>query len=800
MPDPNAPNEHTRKSPPRAEPTDAPTGAWAAPADRAQPELAVPVRVGRFVVKAVLGTGTYGRVLLALDSEMGRQVAIKQPFGEGLKPEYRADFLKEARAAAVIDQHANVCPVYHIDTDGGLPYIVMRFVPGGTLKAIMERRGAFPAREAAAVAAQLARGLAAAHAKGVIHRDLKPANVLFDPGNGTYLLTDFGLARLASNAATATLGRGAHGTPFYMPPEQWGGREFGPVTPLADVYSLGVILYELLVGAPPFSGGPFELMTQHCTDEPIPPSIHRPQIDPRIEALCLKALKKRPAERFRSAREFAEELDAYSDGSLPLGEEIVSPPPPPPQKPKPPEAGASTRQLPDATMVSKEVVRCPKCKARLEIPLGRTQPVKCPMCEVTFAVEAGRRTEARASQPDAVLVDEPEAPREIPRAQPVEPKPKPKAKRPPREAQPEPEREERPRSRKLYGCLFVLALLGAAGGAVAVYWDDIETWSRQYRPKPVEFQPLATVQPGADQARAFALVPLENGKHLLLTNSDDRDALAVGWDETGRKAHTFRKPAGTELDATRLRFRASSTELVAFGRDRADKAHTSLWVYPIRERDEPEDVSPRAVGLPRHIWDVNADRSRALLPPGEKSVALLNLNSGGAQATLSAGGPIIRAVAFAPNGDSVVGLCDESQLRVWNALTGSQVGNPVRLAVRPDWGVGEVGELSFDPEFARVTVTTDSRVGVWDLRTGAVIQPMKPRSLGEPMRDKYRARKETAGPGTFSVFHDDFRLRAGKLEVPEGGEVSSWAASADGTTMAASVRRKVFVWRAKYTP
>jgi serine/threonine protein kinase/WD40 repeat protein len=789
MPDPNAPNEHTRKSPPRPE----------ASADRARPELAVPARVGRFVVKAVLGTGTYGRVLLALDSEMGRQVAIKQPFGEGLKPEYRADFLKEARAAAVIDQHANVCPVYHIDTDGGLPYIVMRFVPGGTLKAIMERRGAFPAREAAAVAAQIARGLVAAHAKGVIHRDLKPANVLFDPGNGTYLLTDFGLARLASNPATATLGRGAHGTPFYMPPEQWGSREFGPVTPLADVYSLGVILYEMLVGEPPFSGGPFELMTQHCTDDPIPPSIHRPQIDPRIEALCLKALKKRPAERFRSAREFAEEFEAYSDGALPMGEEISPLAPPPPQKPpkpKPPAAGASTRPLPDATIVSKEVVRCPKCRARLEIPLGRTQPVKCPMCEITFAVEAGRRAEARASQPDAVLIDEPEAP--------PEPAPKPKAKpkaKPKKPApEPNPEREERPRSRKLYGCLFVLALLGAAGGAVAVYWDDIELWSRQYRPKPVEFQPLATVQPGADQTRAFALVPLETGKYLLLTNSDDRDALAVGWDESGRKAHTFRKPVGTDLDATRLRFRASSTELVAFGRDAADKAHVSLWVYPLRERDEPDAVSPRAVSLPRHIWDVNADRSRALLPPGEKSVALLNLNGGGTQATLSAGGPKIRAIAFAPNGESVVGLCDESQLRVWNALTGSQVGNPVRLAVRPDWGLGEVGKLSFDPEFTHVTVTTESRVGVWDLRTGAVIQPMKPRAAGEPMRDKYRVRKETAGPGTFSVFHDDFRLRAGKLEVPEGGEVSSWAVSADGTTMAASVRRKVFVWRAKYAP
>jgi serine/threonine protein kinase len=104
MPDPNVPDERTRKSPPRAEPL---------------AELAVPARVGQFVVKAALGTGTYGRVLLALDSEMGRQVAIKHPFGEGLKPEYRADFLREAGVAAVIDQHANVCPVYHTTPTAG---------------------------------------------------------------------------------------------------------------------------------------------------------------------------------------------------------------------------------------------------------------------------------------------------------------------------------------------------------------------------------------------------------------------------------------------------------------------------------------------------------------------------------------------------------------------------------------------------------------------------------------------------------------------------------------------------------
>jgi serine/threonine protein kinase len=797
MPDPNAPNEHTRKSPPRAQP-DAPTGPWAAPADPAQPELAVPARVGRFVVKAVLGTGTYGRVLLALDEDMGRRVAIKQPFGEGLKPQYRADFLKEARAAAVIDQHANVCPVYHIDTENGLPYIVMRFVPGGTLKAIIERRGALPPREAAAVAAQIARGLAAAHAKGVIHRDLKPANVLFDPVNGTYLLTDFGLARITTGESSRRSGD-AHGTPLYMPPEQWGSQHFGPITPLADVYSLGAILYELLTGAPPFVGNEYELMTRHCADAPRPPSHIRPQIDERIEALCLKALRKQPAERFRSAREFADELTAYLKGGLPIADEVPPPVPPvPPVAPNPPIGGASTRELPAATLASKEVVRCPKCESRLEIQQGRTQPVKCPMCEVTFAVEAGRRAEARPSEEVVLRGTQNTERRQLPASAPPPIGASAPAARKPAPARTE---EREPRSRKLFGRLFALALLGAGGGAVAVYWDDIELWSRQFRPKPVEFQLLATVTPGADQARPLALVArAKDEPPLLLTNSERRDVLAVGWGATGRKAHVFRKPAGTDLDPERLRYRAGSAELVAFGRDPAEKAHATLWVYALRERDEPDEVTPRAVSLPRHVWDVNAERSRALTPPGDKSVGLLNLSGGGTQAALSAGGPAFRAVAFAPDGDRVVGLCDESQLRVWSASTGGEIGTPVRLAVRPDWGTGEVGELGFDPDLTRVTVTTDSRVGVYDARTGAVVQPMRPRTKGEPLRDKYRLRVESAGPGTFSAFHDDFRLRAGKLEVPEGGVVSASVASADGAYLAASVRRKVFLWRVTPAP
>jgi serine/threonine protein kinase len=433
MAEPNLPNDGTRKRPPNAPPNlagDPATGPWD-PSAESDVELVAPSHVGQYEVKAVLGTGTYGRVFLAFDPAMRRQVAIKQPYGEGLKPEYREDFLKEAQAAAAIEHHANICPVYHVGTDNGLPFIVMRFVAGGTLKSFLERRAELlSTRAAVSVARKIALGLAAAHGKGIIHRDLKPANVLVDDENNQVLITDFGLARITSRAqAAASLHRGAHGTPFYMPPEQWGSQSFGPITPVADVYSLGVILFEMLTGQPPFSGSQFELMTRHCTEAPRLPSSLRFGLDPRLDAICLKALEKQPAGRYRSAKEFADVLTEYLRGggamaaelieAIPVGENLDGPAPRPARPAPPPLPWAeplpespryprrpgyappsdSTAELPEAsTIEEKEVVRCPKCNSRLEIAVRRTRPIDCPMCALKFAVEAGRQAAARASR------------------------------------------------------------------------------------------------------------------------------------------------------------------------------------------------------------------------------------------------------------------------------------------------------------------------------------------------------------------------------------------------------------------
>jgi TPR repeat protein/serine/threonine protein kinase len=272
----------------------------------------VPARVGRYVVRAVLGEGAFGRVYHAFDPQLHRDVAVKVPHPGALTPGLRERFLREARATATV-RHPNVCPIHDVGTDGDLPYLVMHFIPGGTLAGLLARRPApFPPATAAAVVRKLALGVAAAHAKGVLHRDLKPANVLWDAANREVLVTDFGLARVGGEAPLSRTGD-ILGTPAYMSPEQGRGRpdEVGPPT---DVYSLGVILYRLLTGAVPFQGSVMEVLAQAQFNDPAPPSAVRPGLDPAIDAICLKAMARKPADRYASANEFAGALADYLRG------------------------------------------------------------------------------------------------------------------------------------------------------------------------------------------------------------------------------------------------------------------------------------------------------------------------------------------------------------------------------------------------------------------------------------------------------------------------------------------------------
>lgn len=300
--------------------------------DATTPSIAPPTpqkvtRIGRFEVVKLLGTGAFGRVYHARDPELRRDVAIKMPRLETLTPEFRERFLREARAAATI-RHPNVCPVYDVVAGEDVPYIVMGFIPGKTLaEVIANRNGPFPAKQAAGVVRRLALALEAAHQQGIIHRDLKPSNILVDSDRKDVIVTDFGLAKLVGDMdAAATKHGDVLGTPAYMSPEQARG-EIDKIGPQADIYSLGVILYEMLTGEVPFKGTVTEVIGQLLTTPPRPLSKLCPQVDPQLDAICQLAMSKDLTERFATARELAHVLGEYlRTGNIPSMNEATAVP------------------------------------------------------------------------------------------------------------------------------------------------------------------------------------------------------------------------------------------------------------------------------------------------------------------------------------------------------------------------------------------------------------------------------------------------------------------------------------------
>src|SRR5437764_10631970 len=278
----------------------------------------------RYELEELVGTGGMSSVFRAHDRLLDRKVALKilhQQYTDD--DEYVERFRHEARAVAALS-HPNIVTVIDRGEHGERQFIVFEYVEGENLRRWIERRGPAPVTTALELAIQVARGLSFAHQQGLVHRDVKPQNVLLN-GDGQAKVTDFGIARSLDMKHGMTQTGTVLGTSDYIAPEQAQGQQVDEHT---DVYSLGVVLYELLTNEVPFPGENFVAVAMRHINE-APPSVRdkRPDVTPRVEAAIQRAMAKDPNDRFQTMAEFCHELEACLAEIQSQGTQVAAPPP-----------------------------------------------------------------------------------------------------------------------------------------------------------------------------------------------------------------------------------------------------------------------------------------------------------------------------------------------------------------------------------------------------------------------------------------------------------------------------------------
>ncbi|HEX7053776.1 MAG TPA: serine/threonine-protein kinase [Burkholderiales bacterium] len=274
--------------------------------------------LGRYRIQGVLGKGAMGLVYDGLDPKLERRVAIKtiltSTLDEATVKHYSMRFMREVRAVARLN-HPNIVQVYDYGTEGDLAYIVMEYIQGRELKDAFDAKERFPVEATLRMMRELLDALHFAHEAGVIHRDVKPANVMVDAA-GRVKLTDFGVARITdpdADLGEATRAGAMIGTPAYMSPEQIQGQ---PIDRRSDIFSAGILFYQLLTGKKPFEGNGWALARKIVQDDPAPPSTVA-ALPPGVDRVVARALAKNAEQRYPSARAFADALARIAEGKPP---------------------------------------------------------------------------------------------------------------------------------------------------------------------------------------------------------------------------------------------------------------------------------------------------------------------------------------------------------------------------------------------------------------------------------------------------------------------------------------------------
>jgi WD40 repeat protein/sRNA-binding protein len=765
--------------------------------------------VGRFRLRRELGAGSFGTVYLAHDTLLDREVALKLPHpGSIVGARAKERFLREARAAAQL-RHPHIVPVYDAGEDGGRHYIASAFIAGRTLEAVIGE-GPVDPRWAAHTVRDLAEALAYAHEQGIVHRDVKPGNVLVDE-KGQAHLTDFGLAHRHEAGGRLTGDGAVLGTPLYMSPEQASGKNADPA-PANDQYSLGVVLYELLCGQTPFSG-PADLIYYHLTHTEPQSARQRNRRVPRdLEAVCVKALAKRPEGRYGSCGELADDLRRWLEGDP-----------------------VRARPLPKAIRLMRW---CRRNAAVAALVAGiAVLTVAAALVSGHFAVVAYHKAgEARAKAEEARQEQE--------RAEREEGRANQKAD----EAQKEAERVRAAKllaDRNLYVAHINLAkrewdqgnvarvveLLDGqrperTGGTNFRGWEwyylsrlcrtELQTWQARIGPPIKEDFPagLYRVIPGA--------VSFSPDGHLLAGAAWGRTVKVWDTDKGGElltlKGHT--------AFVSGVSFSPDGRRLASAGADGALKvwdARTGQEVFSLPasgcvcySSDGKRLAAAAGSGGGAKVWDATTGRelltlavhgqavSSLAFSPDGKRLAVATTSSGevtvwdaenGREVVRCKGHPTdaVLGVCYSPDGRRLASAAADRAVRVWDAETGGEV-----LTLRGH--TDQVLSVCFSPDGQRLASSSrDRMVKVWDARTGDEILTFRGHAVGVNgvcfSPDGRRLASVSGFDGTVKVWDARGSQEGRTLPGRPYGAVLSLSFSADGQRLN-SVGGTVQVWDA----